>query len=83
MGIKKVLKKLFDRGIISKKEVIENDYDLLSKILKDRAVNKKKISNLRRKSVELEAYLDILNDDSINKLYSSKELKEIYDNIIS
>lgn len=42
MGIKKVLKKLFDRGIISKKEVIENDYDLLSKILKDRAVNKKK-----------------------------------------
>ncbi|WP_407323885.1 hypothetical protein R5O24_13890 [Tenacibaculum maritimum] len=82
-GIKKTLRKLFSLGLISKKQEIESDYDLLNEILKRRSKNKKKLDNLSRINLELDAYLEIIEDKSLEGLYNEEELKQIYETIIS
>ncbi|CAA0247661.1 hypothetical protein [Tenacibaculum maritimum] len=82
-GIKKTLRKLFSLGLISKKQEIESDYDLLNEILKKRSKNKKKLDNLSRINLELDAYLEIIEDKSLEGLYNEEELKQIYETIIS
>lgn len=79
--MKKILKRLFNKGHITKEIEGNIDFDRLTEILKERSEGEKALNELVRKKNELEALREILKTP--NLLYSEKELNNIFDSIIN
>ncbi|MFC5046341.1 hypothetical protein ACFSTE_04000 [Aquimarina hainanensis] len=81
MGMRDVIKKIFKKGLISKEACKEEDFDLLPFILKKREIEqKRKIKESKDKKSEVDAFLEILNEE--DDLFTPSELCFLYKEII-
>jgi len=80
--LKKALKKLFQKELITKEQYEYNDYDLLTKIIKKRDASKKRLNNLKKTNLAMDVFYEVLEDNSLTETYTEKEISKIYENII-
>jgi len=80
MGIRAVIKKLFDKGFISENTSTEEDFDLLPLILKKREIEQnRKLKKGKEKNSEIDAFIEILEEDL--DIYTESELLYLYNSI--